>query len=95
MKLGTFILSLLQPALARILTALGFSVVSIVGMDAIFEQMKAQLAMNLSALPVAVLQLVLLAGGGTAIGIVLGAIATKLLLWKAQQATKILGVNPG
>lgn len=95
MKLGTFILSLLQPALARILTALGFSVVSIVGMDAIFEQMKSQLAMNLSAMPVAALQMILLAGGGTAIGIVLGAIATKLLLWKAAQATRILGVNPG
>lgn len=95
MKLGTFILSLLQPALARILTALGFSVVSIVGMDAIFEQMKSQLAMNLSSMPVAALQMILLAGGGTAIGIVLGAIATKLLLWKAAQATRILGVNPG
>ena len=95
MKLGTFILSLLQPALARILTALGFSVVSIVGMDAIFEQMKSQLAMNLSAMPVAALQMIVLAGGGTAIGIVLGAIATKLLLWKAAQATRILGVNPG
>lgn len=95
MKLGTFILSLLEPALARILAALGFSVVSIVGMDLIFDQMKTALITNLSAFPVAALQLFLLAGGGTALGIILGAITTRLLLWQAQKATQILGVNPG
>jgi hypothetical protein len=37
----------------------------------------------------------LLAGGGQALGIITGALTTKLLLWQVQNAAKILGVNPG
>ena len=94
MKIGTWLLSLLQPALAKILTALGFSLVSIVGLDAIFQQLKGSLTSSLGALPAAALQLFLLAGGGQALGIVLGAITTKLLLWQIQKSTQILGINP-
>lgn len=94
MKLGTWILSLLQPAMARILAALGFSVVSITGMDAIFTQLKSQLVSGLYALPVDVLNVFLLVGGGQALGMIVGAAVTRLLLWKVQSATRILGVNP-
>jgi len=65
MKLGVWIMSLLEPALGRILASLGFSVVSIVGMDSIFQQLKSQLTTNLSGLPVDALQLFLLGGCGT------------------------------
>lgn len=94
MNLGVWIVSLVQPLLSRILVALGFSVVSIVGMDAIFTQLKAKLTANFLALPVDMLNVFLLAGGGVGLGIIFGAMTTKLILWKIQQGTKILGVNP-
>ena len=51
MNIGVWILSLVQPLMSRILVALGFSVVSIVGLDAIFTQLKAQLSADFAALP--------------------------------------------
>lgn len=95
MKIGVWIMSLLEPILGRILASLGFSVVSIVGMDAIFQQLKSQLTANLSGLPLDALQLFLLGGGGTGLGIILGALTTKFLLWQIQKSTQILGRNPG
>lgn len=95
MKLGTWLLSLMQPLLGRILTALGFSVVTITGMDAIFTQLKSNLTTGLSGLGADMLNVFLIAGGGEALGIIVGALTTRLLLWNIQNATKILGVNPG
>jgi Protein of unknown function (DUF2523) len=94
MKIGTWLLSLVQPLLGRILTALGFSVVSIVGVEASVAAVRTLLIDNVNALPADLLQVFLLAGGGKAVGIILGAIATKLMLWQIQNATKILGTNP-
>lgn len=95
MKIGTFLLSLLQPALAKILLSLGFSVVSIVGMQALLTQLKTSLVSSFSSLPADALSLFLLAGGGVALGIVFGALTTKLLLWQIQRSTQILGSNTG
>lgn len=94
MKLGTWILSLLSPAIGRILAALGFSVVTITGMDVLMGQLRAQLMSGLNAIPGDAFNLFLLVGGGQALGIITGALTTRLLLWQVQNATKILGVNP-
>lgn len=94
MNLGVWIVSLAQPLVARVLAAIGFSVVSIVGLDAIFTQLKDKLQTSFAALPADMLNLFLLAGGGTGLGIIFGAMTTKLVLWKIQQGTKILGINP-
>lgn len=95
MKIGTWLLSLVSPFLARVLTALGFSVVTIVGMEAVIGQVKALVTGGVNSLPADALNIFLLAGGGKALGMILGAIATKVMLWQIQSATKILGVNPG
>lgn len=95
MKIATFIMSLVQPLIARILTALGFSVVSIVGVTESIGAIKNQLVSSVNALPVDVLNVFLLGGGGIGLGMILGAIAFRLALWQIQSATKILGVNPG
>lgn len=95
MKLGTWLLSLVQPLLGRVLTALGFSVVSIVGMEAILGQIRSSLVAGLGGMSADMFNVFLLAGGGQALGIITGAITTKLLLWQIQNATKVLGVNPG
>lgn len=95
MKLGTWLLSLMQPLIGRILSALGFSVVTITGMDVIFNQLKASLSTSLTGLGPDMLNAFLIAGGGEALGIIVGALTTRLVLWQIQQSTKILGINPG
>lgn len=94
MKIGTWILSLLQPAIAKILLSLGFAIVSIVGLDAILGQLRTSLVSGIGGLSANMFNLFLLAGGGQALGIIMGALATRLMLWQAQNATRILGVNP-
>lgn len=94
MKMGTWLLSLLEPAIGRILAALGFSLVSILGMEAVLVQIRTQLVSGLSGMSADMFNVFLIAGGGQALGIITGALTTKLLLWQVQNATKILGVNP-
>lgn len=94
MKLGTWILSLVEPILGRILTSLGLSVVSIVGMQQIFDQLRSRLISNLGGLPDDALQLFLIGGGAEGLGILLGAITTKLMLWQAQKSVQFLGKAP-
>ena len=94
MKFGTWLLAMMQPLIAKILTTLGFSVISIVGMDVLVTQLKDAVTGGVNTLPPELLGLFLYSGGGVAIGIITGAIATKLMLWQIQSATKILGVNP-
>lgn len=94
MKIGTWLLAMVEPLLGRILTSLGFSVVSIVGFDAAVDTLKARLVASVNAMPLEALQVFLLAGGGTALSIITGAVATRMLLWQITSATKILGANP-
>jgi len=93
MKIGTWLLSLVQPFIAKILLALGFSVVTITGFEAAVDQVKSQLVGSVNALPVDMLNVFLLAGGGKGIGIILAAVAVKVMLWQISSATKILGTN--
>lgn len=94
MKIGTWILSLMQPALAKILLSLGFSVVSITGMDALLGELKQTAVDNISSMPADWLDFALYLWIGKGIGIIFAACTTKLLLWTIQNGTKILGVNP-
>ncbi|HEY9209661.1 DUF2523 family protein [Acidovorax sp.] len=93
MKIGTWLLSLVQPFIAKVLLALGFSVVTITGFEAAVDQVKAQLVGSVNSLPMDMLNVFLLAGGGKGIGIILAAVAVKVMLWQITSATKILGVN--
>lgn len=95
MGFGTFLLSMMTPLIARILLSLGFSVVTMVGMDAVMSTLKAGVVSSLGQMQADGLNLFLLAGGGQALGMITGAIATKLLIQTIQNGTKILGVNPG
>jgi hypothetical protein len=94
MKIGTWLLAMLTPMLGRILAALGFSVVSILGMEAMLAQVRTSLISGLGGMSADMFNVFLLAGGGQALGIITGALTTRLLLWQVQNATRILGVNP-
>lgn len=95
MKLGTWLLAMMQPLIGRILAALGFSVVTITGFELVIDQLKNMVRDGINTLPADMLNLFLYAGGGQGLGMILGAITTKLLLWQVQRATQILGRNPG
>lgn len=95
MKLGTWLLSMMQPLIGRILAALGFSVVTITGFELVIDHLKNMVRDGINTLPADMLNLFLYAGGGQGLGMILGAITTKLLLWQVQRATQILGRNPG
>ncbi|TXH90783.1 MAG: DUF2523 domain-containing protein [Rhodoferax sp.] len=93
MKLGSWLLAMMQPLVGRILSALGFSVVSIVGVTAALDQLKSMLLTQLQLVPAAGLQLALLAGCGVAFGFILGAITFRMALWQLNNSMRILGVN--
>lgn len=86
---------MLQPMIGRILTALGFSVITITGFEIVISTLKNIVKDGINTLPADTLNLFLYAGGGQGLGMILGAITTKLLLWQVQRATQILGRNPG
>lgn len=90
-NLTLWVLALVEPLLGRILAALGFAVITIAGFDVVITQLKQLVITHLGSVPYAALQLVLLSGIGTAMGMVFGAITTKLVIWQLQNAKKILG----
>lgn len=94
MKIGTWLLSLVQPMIGRILAAIGFSVVTITGFQVAVATLKAQLVNSVTSLPFDLLNLFLISGCGEGLGMITAAIAVRVLLWQIQQGTKLLGVNP-
>ena len=95
MPLATWLFAMVSPLVAKILLSLGFSVVTIVGMDAVLNTLKTMFVTQANLMPAAALQLALLGGAGEGIGIIFGAITTRLLLWQISKATRILGANTG
>lgn len=94
MKLGAWLLMMVEPLLARVLVSLGFSVVTITGLQAITSGLKGQAVTGLGLLQPEAAALFGLAGGPEGLGIILGACATKLMLWQLQSATRIIGSSP-
>lgn len=94
MKLGTWLLSMAEPLLAKVLIALGFSVVSIVGVEAAFTGLRDSFVTSMNAMPADWLNFALYLWIGKGLGIIFGAMATKLALWGIQNATSLLGRSP-
>lgn len=95
MKFGTFLLALVEPLAAKLMLAMGFSIVSIVGVEAVVGQVKNMLIANVNSMPVDMLNFALFVGIGQALGLIFGAVTTKLTLWAITNATQFLGKNPG
>lgn len=92
-NLSVWLAAMCKPLVARVLIALGFQVITLTGMDVTIDAIKTLMYSYIGGIPAAGLQLALLGGFGTALGIILGAIATRLALWQIQQGTRILGVS--
>jgi hypothetical protein len=95
MKFGTWIMAMVEPMLAKVLLGLGFSVVSIVGMDTVIGSLKSEIVTSFMALPPDVVNFALYLWLGKGIGIIFGAITTKMALWSIQNATSLLGRSNG
>lgn len=87
------LVSLTQPIIARALLALGFSVVTISGVDVVMTTLKAQIIAYLSAGPAAGIQLAGLSGVWVALGWLFGGITFAVSMWTLTQARRILGVS--
>lgn len=86
---------MVQPLIARVFVALGLSLVTYVGMDTVITQVTNYAVNAWGGLPAATLQLAGLAGIGEALSIIMGAIATRVLIWQMTRASKIIGTNNG
>ena len=93
MGFAQLILALVQPELARVMVALGLSIVSFVGMDVLMNQVISASQNAWGGLPSSILQLAGLAGVGQALGIIMGAVLTRVLIWQLSRSTRILGSN--
>ena len=93
--LAAWLMTMITPVVGRVLFALGFSVVSYVGFDAMFAQIAQQAATAYGSLPGDVLGLAGLAGLPEGLGIIFGALATRVALISATSLTKRIAANPG
>ena len=91
MPLLPWLLSIVGSLVGRVLLALGFSVVTIVGFEVAVTQLKGQLVASANSMPADIFNLFLMAGGGIAMNAILGAIAFRVTMWAVQRSTRILG----
>lgn len=94
MGLAAFFLALVQPIISRILLALGFSVVTFTGMTAVMSGLASAASAAWGGLAGNMLALAGLAGVGEALSIIMGAVATRVLIWQMTRAVKLMGVTP-
>lgn len=93
MGFAQLLLAMVQPILARIMVTLGLSIASFVGMDLLMNQVISATQNAWGGLPSGILQLAGLAGIGQALGIIMGAVLTRVLIWQLSRSTRILGTN--
>ncbi|THT98119.1 DUF2523 domain-containing protein [Lampropedia puyangensis] len=91
--LALFFLSLVKPLVGRILVALGIAAVSVVGINTAIDGVKNALVNNIGGLPADMFNLFLLSGMGQAIGIITGAITTKIMIVQATKAFSFASKN--
>lgn len=93
MPLAAFLLALVGPLVGRVLLALGLSVLTIGGMEIVVSQLRDAIVAAGNSLAGDVLALFLISGGGSALGIVMGAINLRVALWAATRATRLVGTG--
>lgn len=87
--------TLARPVLARVLVALGMSVLTITGVSVVVDNVKSEILFNLGAAPYAALQLAGLAGCWSGLALIFGALTFAVSYWTTTQAVRVLGVAGG
>ncbi len=80
------------PIVARVLLALGFSVVTITGVSLAWGTVKDGIVSNLSAQAGAYVQLAGLGGCWIALGAIIGAMSFAVAFWALTSSVKIMGL---
>ncbi len=93
LPLAPFLLGLVGSMVGRVLASLGFSVVVISGVEASIGALKSLVVNSANTLPADVMQLFLLAGGGVALNIIMGAVSFRVALWAITKSVSVLGVS--
>lgn len=87
------LIALLVPFLiARVLVALGLTIVTITGVNSAYNILVAQVISHLGAVPASILMLFGLAGIGQGLGIVFGAMTYRLALYVFLHGRKMVGL---
>lgn len=81
------------PMTARVLMALGFSVVTVGGVTVAFNTLKDELVALVGQTPADIAQLIGLGGGWLGMGMILGAMAFVVSLWGLTAATRVIGTG--
>lgn len=88
MTLWGFLVAAVGPLAIKILVALGISVLTVTGVDAVAAELVGYVQGSWGTMPASMAGLVGLSGLPTAVGMVLGAFNARLALWMATSATK-------
>jgi|GEM_PF-926456 len=88
MNLWTFLAAAVGPLAIKVLTALGISVLTVTGVQAVAGELVAYVQSSWGTMPSAMAGLVGLSGLPTAVGMVLGAFNARLALWVATSASR-------
>ena len=88
MNLWTFLLSAVGPLALRVIAALGISVLTFTGVDTALESLIAQAQSSWGGMPADVLGLASVAGLPACLGLVAGAMSSRVAMWVAASAAR-------
>jgi hypothetical protein len=89
MPFAALLVALTGPVVIRAMIALGLGVITYVGFSALVSTVTGYVQSSYASLPLAALQLLALGGWNTAIGILLGAFATRVALISASRLGRV------
>jgi cell division protein FtsX len=87
--LGALLMGIAGSVAKRVLLSLGIGFITFVGLSAAMDSMKSQVLAAWGAMPASVIQYLSLAGVGIALGIVLGALATRVSMVSLSKLGKV------
>lgn len=90
-SLAQLLLRLVGPIVARVLAALGLSLLTVKGADIAVDRLKTIVVEGANGLPSQALSLFLLAGGGVALNMIFGAITFRVVYWGLSKGARMLG----
>lgn len=86
---GVYLTSISVPIVKRVFLALGIGVVTFIGLDVVFNQILQSAQSSWGAIPSAVAGMMGLAGIPDAIGIIFGALTTRLSMIQLKQLAQV------
>ena len=90
-NLGLLLASMVPTLVRKVLAALGFGIVTITGLTVVTDALKQNIINTFGGIPGDILAVANLAGMGTAINILLGALSARVALYVLLKSSRIIG----